>query len=57
MYGDWDLYNEYDIQWAPILRMGQKQPVFLFLGGKGLGFQQETSVWVSFAQIQELVGW
>ena len=27
------------------------QPIHWFLGGKGLGIQQGTSVWVGFAQI------
>jgi hypothetical protein len=30
----------------PFIRVGMNQPVHWFLGGKGLGIQQEMSVWV-----------
>jgi hypothetical protein len=31
---------------TPALRAGEKQPIHWFLGGKGLGIQQGTNLWV-----------
>ena len=33
-----------------MFKVGAKQPVHLFLGGKGLGIQQETSIWVGLTK-------
>ena len=35
--------------------VGAKQPVHWFLGGKGLGIQQGTSVWVGLPKSEWMV--